>query len=276
MERIDSHQHYWLYNRNKHAWINDDMSVIRRDFLPQTSSAIMLENDIAGIIAVQADQSEAETDFLIDLASKNDIIKGVVGWVDLRADNIRERLSHYAEFPVVKGFRHVVQEEPDPDFMLGRHFTRGIALLQEYDFTYDILIFPKQLDASIGLVEMFPAQKFVLDHIAKPPIKDGGINEWEAKIRSLAGYGNVSCKVSGMITEADWKSWKYEDFVPYLDVIFDAFGVNRIMFGSDFPVSKVAGEYGAVVEIIERYTASFTEEEKAGIWRDNARKFYRI
>jgi len=271
---IDSHQHFWKYEPVKHSWINDEMKVLQQDYLPEKLQKIYQENGIDGCLAVQADQSEDETDFLLELSTKYSFIKGIVGWIDLRAENLEERLQHYSQFKIIKGFRHVVQDEPDPNFIIGESFKKGIKLLQEYGFTYDILIFPTQLEATLKLVQEFPEHRFVIDHIAKPEIKKGLVKEWEVLMRKIAGYPNVFCKVSGMVTEADWSNWKYNDFLPYLDVIFESFGANRIMFGSDWPVCLLGGNYESMKSIIDRYIYSFSEEDKQNIMGKNAVKFY--
>jgi L-fuconolactonase len=272
---IDAHQHFWKYDPVAHSWINDEMSVIRKDFLPADLSPLLQQNKITGCIAVQADQTEKETDFLIELAGKNSFIKGVVGWVDLRAENIRERLVHYQKYPVVKGFRHILQGE-EPGFMLQPDFLRGVAALKEFGFTYDILIFPKHISAAIELVKQFPEQPFVIDHIAKPFIKDGLIDEWKNGMQIIAQFPNVYCKVSGMVTEADWKNWTKEDFTPYLDAVTESFGVNRLMYGSDWPVCLVAASYEKMISLIQDYFSSFTASEQELIMGGNATRFYRL
>ncbi len=271
---IDSHQHFWQYNAQTHDWINDEMSVIQRDFLPSDLEPILKRNNIDGCIAVQADQSEAETDFLLDLAEKNSFIKGVVGWVDLLADDVYESLERYAEFEKVKGFRHVVQGESDSDFMLRPKFKNGITELGAYDFTYDILIYHFQLEQAINLVKLFPEQKFVVDHIAKPDIKSGEYAEWQINIKKLALHQNVYCKVSGMVTECEWQGWKTSDFKIYLDTVVKAFGTDRLMYGSDWPVCLVAGNYEEQLNIVQEYFSSFSTLEKKKIMGGNAIKFY--
>lgn len=272
---IDSHQHFWKYDPVKNSWIEDHMKVIRRDFLPLDLQPILEKNAIDGCIAVQADQSEAETEFLLSLAENNSFIKGVVGWVDLKAENIEERLAYFARFEKLKGVRHILQAEPD-DYMLDEKFQRGISLLKQFDLTYDILVFPSQLPASIELVNKFPNQKFVVDHIAKPLIKEGKIENWKKNMESLAKSPNVMCKISGMVTEADWNSWKSKDFDPYLDVIFNAFGANRILFGSDWPVCLLAAEYQQQLEIVENYISHLPNEVQDKIMGGNAINFYSI
>jgi len=272
---IDSHQHFWKYDPHRDSWIDENMKTLRRDFLPKDLAPILEKNGINGCIAVQADQSEHETEFLLSLAKNNSFIKGVVGWVDLRADNIEERLAHYSSNNLLKGVRHIVQAEPG-DFMLGEKFQYGISLLAQFGLTYDILVFPPQLPATIQFVNKFPSQKFVIDHMAKPNIKKGEMVAWKNNMEELAKSPNIYCKISGLVTEADWKNWKKEDFSPYLDLIFKAFGTNRIMFGSDWPVCKLAAEYHQQLEIIESYISSFSIEDKKKIMGENTIRFYNI
>jgi L-fuconolactonase len=275
MPRIDSHQHFWKYDPVQHSWVDDDMAVIRKDFSPADLHPVLQQNNIDGCIAVQADQREAETDYLLSLQKENDFIKSIVGWVDLRAENIRERLAHYKQFKAIKGFRHILQGE-DPSFMLQPDFVRGIAALKEFGFTYDLLIFPQHLFAANELVKQFPGQKFVIDHIAKPYIKAGLIEDWKNDIEKIAVYDNVYCKVSGMVTEADHKLWKKEDITPYLDVVTKAFGTKRIMYGSDWPVCLVAASYDQMINIVKGYFASFTVAEQEDVFGNNAAAFYNL
>lgn len=268
--RIDTHQHFWQYHPIKDAWITDDLKILQRDLLPQDVEPAMREYDVAGCVAVQADQSEEENDFLMLLAANNDFIKGIVGWVDFRAANVEERLQHYSSNRLMKGFRHILQAEADDQFMLGKDFMRGIALLSKYGFTYDILIKPNHLPHAKTLVAAFPDQKFVIDHLAKPCIKDGSIEPWEKDIEAIAQYPNVSCKISGLVTEADWNNWKPEDFTPYLDISFNAFGTNRVMFGSDWPVCNLAGGYAGVIDLVGGYTNKLSRNEQDLFWGKNA------
>jgi L-fucono-1,5-lactonase len=273
---IDAHQHFWKYNPQSHSWINEEMAILKRDFLPIDLQKVFQKNGIDACIAVQANQSKAETDFLLKLASEYDFIKGVVGWINLRGSDLENQLQYYSNFPKLCGFRHIIQDEPDVDFMLQEKFQQGLSLLEKYNFTYDILIFPKQLKAALQTIINFPNQKFVLDHIAKPDIKKGHTLDWEKYIRSIANHQNVYCKVSGMVTEADWNNWKQEDFTPWLDVIFDAFGNDRIMFGSDWPVCLLGGSYSKVKEIVANYILPFPKDIQDKIWGQNATNFYNI
>ncbi|SNR30779.1 L-fuconolactonase [Lutibacter agarilyticus] len=273
---IDSHQHFWKYEPIKHEWIDDAMSVIRKDFMPSDLQKVYAENGIDGCIAVQADQTLEETDFLLDLADKNDFIKGIVGWVDLRAENIEEVLETYSKYPKLKGFRHVVQGEPDHNFLLRPDFLRGIAALEKYDFTYDILVFPHQLGAVLELVKRFPNQKFVIDHIAKPYIKAGFYDGWAALMFEIGKCDNVYCKLSGIVTEADYTTWTSEQITPYMKLVLVAFGWKRIMFGSDWPVCLVAGNYNKIKKIVTEFIADFSSTEQASIMGENAKIFYNI
>jgi L-fuconolactonase len=272
--RIDAHQHFWRYDPVSYSWITDDMSVLRRDFLPVDLLTELAANGIDASLAVQADQSERDTLFLLDLAAKNPAIAGVVGWADLCSPSVSERLKYFSQFEKLCGFRHVVQAEPDDNFMLREDFQRGISALAEFDFTYDILIYPKQLRAAIALTERFPKQRFVVDHIAKPEIKARKLSPWADQIRAIAANPNVFCKVSGMITEADWHNWRADDFRPYLDVVFEAFGPDRLLFGSDWPVCLVAGTYNRVKQLVQDYTCGYSDVEKAKVFGTNAVQFY--
>jgi len=270
---IDAHQHFWHFDPVRDAWIDEQMKVIRRDFLPQDLRPVLAQNQIDGCVAVQADQSDAETDFLLKLAEENDFIKGVVGWIDLRADDLDSQLEKYQGRNLLKGFRHVLQGET-PEFMLNPAFVRGVKTLHHYGYTYDILIFPHQLPNAAKLVAQCPGQRFVLDHLAKPYIKAGKIADWKKDLNILAAYENVSCKISGMVTEADYQSWTYEQMIPYLAAAFETFGPDRLMFGSDWPVCLVAGDYQSVKGVLEEYTAHCSVEEKANIFGNNAFRFY--
>ncbi|MBF9141090.1 amidohydrolase family protein [Hymenobacter properus] len=276
MVRIDAHQHFWQFDAERDAWITPDMAVIQRDFLPADLQPILEQHGLDGCVAVQASQSETETDWLLDLAAEHNFIKGVVGWVDLRAENVAERLAHYAQFEKLKGFRHVLQGEADRALMLKPEFRRGITALAAQGFTYDLLVLPDQLGYAAELADLFPKQPFVLDHLAKPLIKAGELEPWRRDIQALAKRENVLCKVSGMVTEADWQQWQPADFRPYLDVVFEAFGPGRVMFGSDWPVCNVAGGYGRMHALVADYVARLSPGEQNQFWGDNATAFYQL
>lgn len=272
---IDSHQHFWRYNPQRDSWITQEMSALKRDFLPHDLIGELRAHEIDGCIAVQADQSEAETEFLLSLAARYDsIIRAVIGWVDLSSRDFPERLAHFAQFKKLRGLRHIVQSEPDDRFLLRQDFCRGIAALRDFNLTYDILIYPRQLPAAIDLAERFPDQKFVLDHMAKPPIRSGEIDAWATQIRALAAAPNVFCKLSGLVTEARWTNWRATDFAPYLDVVVEAFGIDRLMFGSDWPVCLLAASYRQVRELMASYAARFPQDSQSKIFGLNAAQFY--
>lgn len=273
---IDAHQHFWNYDPVKDAWITDDMKVIQDDFLPHHLLPVLTQNNVDGCVAVQADQSENETAFLLELASKHDFIKGVVGWIDLCADNIHERLTYYSQFNKLKGFRHIVQGEPDPEFLLREDFCRGINALAKYYFTYDILVYPLQLPTVTAFVKKFPQQRLVIDHMAKPDFKSGDIKEWEKHMRTIAKEPHVYCKLSGLVTEADWQNWQPAHFAPFLDVALEAFGADRLLFGSDWPVCQLAGSYTEVKQLVTDYISRLSATEQANIMGGNAVRFYNL
>jgi L-fuconolactonase len=271
--RIDAHQHFWKFNDAEYSWIKPDWS-IRRDFHPHDLEPLLAQSDLDGSIAVEARQSLAETRWLLELAERHPFIKGVVGWVDLRSERVEEQLSKFANDARFVGVRHVVQDEPDDNFMLRPDFTRGISKLAQFNLTFDILIFPRQLPAAIKLASRFPDLPFVLDHLAKPQIKDGLLSFWRDQIRELAKCPNVMCKLSGMVTEARWDSWKKADFRPYLDAVYDAFSVDRLMFGSDWPVCLLASTYPSVLNIVQESVASLGDAAAQDIFGGNAERFY--
>lgn len=276
MPRVDAHQHFWKFDPVRDTWINDSMKRIQRDFYPQDLKPLLDANDLDACVAVQADQSVAETEFLLSLAWQYPFIKGIVGWIDLQARDIAAQLEQSAHNKVLKGFRHVLQGEKQRDFMLRPAFLRGIKALQPYGYTYDILVYPDQLPFVKKFVARFPDQPFVVDHLAKPYIKTHDIEGWQKDIREIAAYPNVYSKVSGMVTEADWEMWKEADLVPYIDVIVEAFGTQRLMFGSDWPVCLVAAEYQQVVGVVKTYFAAFTKAEQEQVFGTTATKFYKL
>ncbi|MDT0675270.1 amidohydrolase family protein [Autumnicola musiva] len=272
---FDAHVHFWNYNPQRDVWIDKNMGAITRDFLPEDYLEAIKNHEVNGCIAVQADQSEEETEFLLKLAEKHKFIKGVVGWVDLTAEDVAEKLKKFSQNKNLKGIRYVLQDKEN-DFCLNQTFLNGISKLQNFDLTYDILVDHRQLNSVIHLVEDFPEQPFVLDHLGKPDIKNIKYQDWKKNIERLAEFRNVQCKLSGMVTEADWQSWKPENFKPYLDTVFTYFGTERVFFGSDWPVCKLAGDYQAVVKLMQDYTSLFSKSEKEAIFYKNAQKFYKI
>lgn len=274
---IDAHQHFWKFDPVRDNWINNEMRTIQKDFLPDALWPVLEAERLDGCVVVQSSQSEEENEFQLANADRHDFIKGVVGWVDLQAPAVEERLAWYSGRPKLKGFRHVLQGEKDRALMLKPAFKKGIGLLQKFGYTYDILIYPDQLGYTLELATAFPDQPFVIDHIAKPHIRDKKItDEWKTAIRAVAARKNVYCKISGMVTEADWKNWQPADFKPYLDTVVEAFGVNRILYGSDWPVCLVAASYSEVIQIVRDYFSSYSKYEQAAFFGKNAIAFYNL
>ena len=249
---------------------------IRHDFLPADLAPELRTFNLDGGVAVQARQSLAETRWLLELAEGASNLRGVVGWVDLRSPNVAKELEEFVGHPKFVGVRHVVQDEPDDQFLLREDFQRGIATLRGFGLTYDLLIYPRQLPAAIALAQTFPDQPFVLDHLAKPPIKGGALSPWREQVRELAWLPNVACKVSGLVTEANWQHWRADDFKPYLEVVFEAFGPDRLMFGSDWPVCLLAGSYERVFGLVQHYVSGRGADAEAKFFGENAAKFYRL
>ncbi|WP_162339444.1 amidohydrolase family protein [Cyclobacterium salsum] len=276
MEKIDSHQHFWHYESKRYPWIEEDLELLANDFLPDQLHSLMQANQVVGTVAVQAAPDEAENQFLLDLAEKFPFILGVVGWIDLTSDHLTDRLHAYQPFSKLKGFRHLLQDETDPNFILKPAFQRGLAKIFEAGYSYDLLVFPHQLDGVLQTVKNFSKGRFVLDHLAKPSIQKQELSSWKDKITELGRYPQVSCKVSGMVTEADWQNWEKSDFYPYLDVVMEAFGEDRILFGSDWPVCTLAASYGEVCGILESYLQGKPEGLQHNVWYENARRFYRL
>lgn len=276
MGAIDAHQHFWKFDPVRDSWIDADMNVLQKDFLPVDLAPHLQENNFEGSVVVQSNQSEEENIFQLDNAARNKFIKGVVGWVDLRAADVEDRLVYYSSFKRMKGFRHILQGEQQRDLMLSADFIKGISKLQHYGFTYDVLIFPDQLPFIPQLVASFPDQKFVIDHMAKPAIRDKKIQDWKKGIEAIAQYENVYCKISGMVTEADWQNWKQDDFTAYLDVVVNAFGTKRIMYGSDWPVCLLAGGYEKMISVVRKYFSSFSTAEQQLFFGENATHFYNL
>jgi len=276
MLRIDAHQHFWHYDPVRDSWITEEMTVIRRDFLPDDLQPILQQNNFDGCVVVQADQSEKENKYLLAYAEQYDFVKGVVGWADFFSNQIESQLENLRQYKKLKGFRTVLQGATPSDLMLLPTFRNGISKLSQFNFTYDILIYADQLKYIPAFVLAFPNQLFVIDHLAKPNIYKRDINSWAAEMQAVAQFENVYLKISGLVTEADWHNWRTEDFGPYLDVAVNAFGPNRIMFGSDWPVCLVAGKYEAMLGIVQEYFAAFSSEEQALFFGGNATRFYNL
>lgn len=276
MQVIDAHQHFWKYDPVRDAWIDDSMTTIRRDFMPSDLEPVLKLNGVDGCIVVQSDQSEDENRFQLANANQHGFIKGVVGWVDLQSRDLEATLAQYRQHPKMKGFRHVLQGERQRDFMLRPDFLRGIGLLARYGFTYDILIYADQLRYIPTFVRQFPEQRFVIDHVAKPDIRNKSFDTWRDELKKVAQHENVHCKISGMITEADWNNWRADDIRPYLDAVVEEFGMKRVMYGSDWPVCLVAGSYNDVLGLVKDHFASFSVAEQKMFFAENAIRFYNL
>lgn len=274
--RIDSHQHFWKYDPVRDSWITDEMAAIKRDFTPLDIQFVLERNGFGGTVAVQASESDEETNYLVRLSKEYPFIKGVVGWVDLQAADIEHRLESYKDVKVLKGFRHVVEGEEDPDFLIRPAILNGLKALANFGYTYDLLIRPRHYQATLTCVSQNPELQFVLDHIAKPPIKSREFDEWATFIDALSVFPNVACKVSGLATEADWTGWKLDDFKQYLTHIFARFGTERIMYGSDWPVCLLAASYEESIAIVEDKLGQFTEIERNAFWAGNAIRVYNL
>lgn len=273
--KIDAHQHFWVYKASEYDWINEDLTVLKRDFLPEEFKSVLGQEGMQGSILIQARQSLEETEWILKWADQYDFIKGVVGWFDLNSDHLLKQIQQFRH-PKLVGVRHVIQDEKDDYFMLRDSFQRGVSQLQTAGLTYDLLILPRQLPIAEKLVSNFPRQRFVLDHMAKPDIKNQVHQPWGKQLEKLASHENVYCKLSGMITEADWSRWDTPDFEYYLSLVFSCFGKDRLMFGSDWPVCNLAGDYFQVVELIANFLQKLELSESDNVWGNNCMQFYQI
>ena len=274
--RLDAHVHFWRYNEAEYEWIGDSMAAIRRDFLPPDWREVAGTLGFDGLIAVQARQTFEETQWLLELADEHPQVAGVVGWADLRSPALDDQLDILADHTKLVGLRHIVQSEPDPNYMLDDLFLRGIARVGHHDLVYDILIVARQLPAAIEMVGHFPRQRFVLNHIAKPDIRAGEMEPWASNLHRLAEHEHVWCKLSGMATESDWAGWTPDDLHAYLDVVLDAFGHERLMIGSDWPVCLVAGSYARVMGVVMAWMHTLPEDAQRGILGENCARAYGV
>ena len=273
---IDAHHHLWKYNPGEYGWMDDSMTILKRDYLPGELEQEVRRTGIKGTVAVQARQCMEETRWLLELADKHSFIKGVVGWFDLCSPGLENALEEFVPHPRLVGARHVIHDEPDDDYMLRHDFIQGIGQLERHNLVYDLLLFPRHLSRAEKLVGMFPRLRFVLDHLGKPPIKSGKLEPWKSGIQNLAQHPNVWCKLSGMVTEADHKQWDYKELRPYMEVVLNAFGTERIMMGSDWPVCRLAGEYSQVVEVVTNFIQSMDSKAQVNILYQNAVDCYQI
>jgi L-fuconolactonase len=274
--RVDAHIHFWRYTADEYRWIDEPMAGLRRDFLPADLRGEMDDAGVDVSVAVQARQTLEETRWLLELARMHPFVAGVIGWVDLQAEDAVDQLDAFADQRKLVGVRHIVQGEPDDRFMLRPSFCRGIALLEDRELTYDVLIYPRHLGVAADLVARFTRQRFVLDHLAKPNIRAGEIREWEKGMRELAAFPLVFCKLSGLVTEADWARWTPADIRPYMDVAFDCFGADRLLAGSDWPVCTVAAGYRRAIALIDGYMADRPLAERDAVMGGNAARLWRL
>jgi L-fuconolactonase len=274
--RVDAHQHFWRYDPREYGWIDASMARLRRDFLPADAHGEMARAGFDACVAVQARQTLEETRWLLALADAHPFIAGVVGWVDLQAPDARAQIEQYAAHPKLVGVRHIVQSEADDRFLLRPEFVRGLALLGEFGLAYDLLIYGRHLPVATELAGRFPRQRFVLDHLAKPNVRGGEIRAWSAEVRTLAACPNVWCKLSGLVTEADWAAWTPAQLRPYLDVAFDCFGPDRLMIGSDWPVCTVAADYARTMAVVVEYIADRPAHERDAVLGGNAQRFWNL
>ncbi len=272
---VDSHVHFWRYDRDRDGWITEAMAVLQRDFLPADFEPLARGHGIDGVVAVQAAQSEEETRFLADLAAGHPLIRGVVGWIDLKDPGLAGRLEAWADRPVVKGWRHIVQAEPE-GFLGRRDFRRGVATIGRRGYTYDLLIYHHQLEEAAAFVEALGDQRLMLDHCAKPDVRSDSLAPWEKEMRRIARHPGVHCKLSGLLTEARWRGWTEEDLRPYIDVVLDAFGPERLVFGSDWPVVLLSGDYSDWMRVVESCLAPLGAELRQAVFGANAARFYSL
>lgn len=273
---IDAHHHLWRYNPKEYGWMDESMSVLKRDYLPGDLEPELQKAGIEGTVVVQARQSLEETRWLLELADKHSFIKGVVGWFDLCSPGVLQQIQEFSDHPKLVGARHVIHDEVDDDFMLQSDFKAGLVYLGSHDLCYDLLLFPKHLKRAIKLINGFPRQRFVLDHIGKPPISKGDLEPWKSDISRLAAYPHLWCKLSGMVTEADLKNWSYQDLLPYMESVLEAFGPERIMIGSDWPVCRLAGEYSEVMKIVLDFIGALNKADQERILYQNAVDCYQL
>jgi L-fuconolactonase len=274
--KIDAHQHFWKYNDRDYVWMSTAMGKLRHDHLPTDLLPLMKSAEVSGTIAVQARQMIEETAWLLQLAGEHSFIRGVVGWLDLCSERVAEQLEQFAQHKKLRGVRHVVHDEPADDFMLRPDFLRGISQLEKFGLTYDLLLFPRHLPIACDVVHKFPHQLFVLDHIAKPGVKKDAMEAWARDLKKLAAFPNVFCKISGLVTEAQWDGWQAKDFEPYIDVVLNAFGAPRLMIGSDWPVCTLAADYISVIDLEAGYISRLSKDEQEAILQKNPLEFYSI
>ena len=274
--RIDAHQHFWRYNQTDYVWMTGDLRQLARDYGPDDLRPLLDESGIDATVAVQARQMLVENDFLLGLADAHPWVLGVVGWVDFAASDVAAQIERYAAHPRFRGVRELIHDMPDDDYATSRDHLDGVGLLERFGLTYDLLLRPQHIPAATRLVDRLPNQRFVVDHIAKPPIASGELEPWASGIAGLAERPNVWCKLSGMVTEADWNSWRPADLRPYLDVCLEAFGPERLMLGSDWPVCTCAADYGSVAAVVTGYVSALSPAEQDAVLGATCVRFYSL
>jgi L-fuconolactonase len=276
MTTIDAHQHFWTYSAAEYGWIDDSMTPLRRDFLPEELGREMTRTGVDACVAVQARQNIDETRWLLALADSHAHIAGVVGWLDLQSPNVSAELDRWAPHPKLVGVRHIVQSEADDRFLMRPAFLRGVAQLEAFGLAYDLLIYPRHLPCAVEFVSGFERQRFVLDHLAKPNIRGGERETWARDLRRLAAYPQVYAKLSGLVTEADWTHWTADQIRPYLDVAFECFGADRLMIGSDWPVCTVAADYARTLDVVRDYLSVLPSADREAVLGGNAQRFWKL
>lgn len=273
--RIDTHIHFWNFDKNRHSWIGNEMKSLREDYLPEHIQTSFKRNGINGCIVVEASATEWETHFLVELAKTHSIIKGVVGWVDLQAGNAEERIEYFSQFNIIKGWRFR-WDENNPDQMFDPGIGKGLSFLNDKGYCIELFIQPHQITKAVELATAYPQTVFILDHAGKPDIRHRELSGWAGSIKEIARCPNVYCKLSGFLTLAKWKDWSAGDFYPYLDVLFGSFGVERLLFGSDWPVITLSGIYVQWVSLLEKYMEGLPVEDRDKVFGVNAVKVYRL
>jgi L-fuconolactonase len=273
---IDAHHHFWRYDPGEYGWISESMGVLRRDFLPQHLAEEIKAAHVDGVVSVQARQTVEETRWLLDFAARHDFIRGVVGWLPLQSPEFARYLEKFAPDPKLKAVRHVVQDEPDDNFILRDDFNRGVAELRRFDLRYDILIFERHLPQAIKFVDRHPGQVFVLDHVAKPRIKRDEMSPWRENLKELARRKNVYCKLSGVVTEADWRGWTRGQVRPFMNAALEAFGPRRLMFGTDWPVILLASGYGRWTQCVRDFASTLSPAEQDRLFGGTAVEAYNL
>ena len=273
---IDAHQHFWQVGRFDYPWMSSDLGVLYRDYLPYDLAPILKQNGVAQTVLVQASNSIAESRWLLELADANSFIAGVVGWVDLMSPDGEAQLNELSAHPKFKGVRHLVESEPEDDWLINPAVLSSLRRLATYGLSYDLLVHTRHLRHVPEVAESCPELRFVIDHLAKPPIAQNEIKEWARALKPVADYQNIHCKLSGLVTEANWSSWQTNDLRPFVDCVLELFGPERMMFGSDYPVCLLAASYDRVLDAFQELLKYLSDSDRDKIFSKNAAAFYRL